>query len=277
MILMKRVAVYLLAITFMTTNSYSQDYKLTDREKYKSLIGEVYFLTLFVETHNGYWEDEEKEHYYKELLKGQTWIIENGKKYDQRIIFNNEHFLFNQSEIYISNLEEFEPRELYNEVLDKLSYQNSYHFINSNNVKLHPNKLRILLFIKSETRKHGFDYWAKEKSPIIKVYCSNTYGLMTDGYKISHEILHHFGAWDLCYGDSQSLEKANKAKALYPKSIMTKQVTWDSEVTIDELTAWRIGWNYKKREEFNQFRPNQEPRISESQTSIKFKVVKDKN
>ncbi len=56
-----------------------------------------------------------------------------------------------------------------------------------------------------------------------------------------HEMLHLFGAWDLYniepYGFGN--ENYNFIKNKYPKSIMRKS----DEITIDPLTAWRIGLN----------------------------------
>jgi hypothetical protein len=56
-----------------------------------------------------------------------------------------------------------------------------------------------------------------------------------------HEILHLFGAWDLYNEPFYGMEEAtyNLLKSKYPKSIMRDS----KEITIDPLTAWRIGIN----------------------------------
>lgn len=275
MILKKKVLIYIAAITFINTGSYTQNFELTEGKKYKSLIGEIYFLTLFVETPEGNWEDEEKNYYYQEVIKGQNWIIEEGMKYDQQILFNNEQFFYNQAEVFFDDIEELTSLELYNEVLEKLQYESFYHFKKANNLILHPNKLRILLLIKNQRIKNGFDYWEKKKSHIMKVYCSNTYGLLTDQYRISHEILYHFGAWDLCYKESQNFSKAFKAKKVYPKSIMTRHIDWDHEVIIDDLTAWRIGWYYGETQNFKEFEPDRRTSFEDRRPSFKFKIRKE--
>ena len=75
----------------------------------------------------------------------------------------------------------------------------------------------------------------------ITIFEYNTDYKKNEKFVTSHEILHLFGAWDLYniepYGFGN--ENYNFIKNKYPKSIMRKS----DEITIDPLTAWRIGLN----------------------------------
>ena len=100
---------------------------------------------------------------------------------------------------------------------------------------------------------------------------------------MAHEILHQFGAWDLYFGERQTKESAAKAKELYPNSVMINTYKNKSELEIDRLTAWRIGW-YQHEDEFDQFDPaklRQEKKWENSFSkdngySIKFDLGKKK-
>jgi hypothetical protein len=67
-------------------------------------------------------------------------------------------------------------------------------------------------------------------------------GLKTRKQTIAHEILHLFGAWDF-YHTSITLDKttSDKIATLYPSSIMLTGSKSFASLTIDPITAWRIG------------------------------------
>jgi len=50
----------------------SQAYQPTEAKQYQSMIGEVHILSLFVDTKDGYWEDNEVDIYYNELERSQS-------------------------------------------------------------------------------------------------------------------------------------------------------------------------------------------------------------
>ena len=60
---------------------------------------------------------------------------------------------------------------------------------------------------------------------------------------IAHEILHLFGGWDLYKTFQTSVEQEKKASLLFPDSVMLRTSYDVSDVEIDPLTAWRIGWS----------------------------------
>jgi len=90
---------------------------------------------------------------------------------------------------------------------------------------------------------------------IAIIYCRSTYGISTDQYVISHEMLHQFGAWDLYFGTSQSEEQAAKAKELYPHSVMISTHRNKADLEVDDLTAWRVGWHVDVKQDYLDLTP----------------------
>jgi len=81
----------------------------------------------------------------------------------------------------------------------------------------------------------------------VTVICEkNKWDVETYTATIAHETLHAYGAWDLYAVTPAGKEKAEMAKAKFANSIMLKTQTTINQLTIDEVTAWRIGLTEKK-------------------------------
>jgi hypothetical protein len=72
---------------------------------------------------------------------------------------------------------------------------------------------------------------------------------------IAHEILHLFGAWDLYKTFQQTQDREDKARKQFPDSIMLRTSYNINELDIDEVTAWRIGWNPNPQPWYDGFDP----------------------
>ena len=162
--------------------------------------------------------------------------------------------------------------------MDKLRFESLNDFLAQNNFDLKERKLKVLFFVKSNSRSHALNYWSNEKVDIAVVYCRSTIGSITDNFVISHELLHQFGAWDLYYGTPQSLEKAQEAARLYPYSIMINTYRNKHLLEVDELTAWRVGWNLVEKEEYLRFKPvrRKRPPVPNQKNRILFDLSKKK-
>lgn len=251
--------------------------KRTHAKEYLSLSGEVHILTLFVDTKDDYWEESEIEYYYDKLIDSQNWLIDQSYHYNKDLEFNNDFFFMdNQKVIYIPEVKRRGRGSsmILKDVWEELGYNNADDFIDLNNFDFENEKMKVLLFVKSKDRSHARNYWSVNSIDIAIVYCQNSFGMATSQYTISHEILHLFGAWDLYKGESQTLETAERAKTLYPNSIMIN--TWSNQknLIIDELTAWRIGWT-DYDEAYKYFDPHTNRKLSkEEKRKSKLKSIK---
>ena len=246
----------ILFIILKISISQGQNFKPSKDKLYQSLIGEVHMLTLFVDTQNEYWEDDEKEYYKRELTKSQDWLIYEAGNYDQELEFNNEtFFLDNYETIYIEKIKGGDnPKRTISNVMDELGYKGFDGFLKRNNFDFKKQKLKLLLFVKSYDRSHAYNYFSNSDLDVSIVYCKSTYGMITNHSVISHEVLHQFGAWDLYQGQSQTLKNAQRAKELFPNSVMISTFS-NENLEVDDLTAWRVGWHFDMDEEYMDFDP----------------------
>ncbi|MEO1258639.1 MAG: hypothetical protein AAFZ15_07570 [Bacteroidota bacterium] len=251
---MKALLFLFIPFLFFTSSSVGQVQRSVDENSGK-LEGKATFMTIFVDTSEDIWESEERDHFFREFEKSQEWIVDQAFGYGQEVEFDNNAFLFdNQEIIFVDaiNMGENSPREIVRKIVHKRGYNSFKEFLKRNRYDGPISKLKIVLFVKSRGRSHAYKRRSIDNVDIAVVYCQSTFGMRTDQYVMSHEILHQFGAWDLYHGESQTKESAEKAKELYPNSIMINTYKNRSELEIDRLTAWRIGW-YEYESEFDQF------------------------
>jgi hypothetical protein len=235
--------------------AFAQRYVPSEAKAYQSLTDEVFLMSFFVDTEKDYWEDAERDAYVHRLQESQTWLVGQAANYGQELYFNNDYFFRNNEIVYAEEVVRGKSYRTLELVLQNMNYRSLEDYLSANNFDAKINKLKVILFVKSNDRSHAYNFWSNDKIDVAIVYCRSTYGFPTSHYVISHEILHQFGAWDLYFGESQSEEKAEKALALYPHSIMINTYRNLSQLEVDELTAWRVGWHNDFKEEYNDFIP----------------------
>ena len=76
----------------------------------------------------------------------------------------------------------------------------------------------------------------------------------------------------------RALEKAQEAARLYPYSIMINTYRNKHLLEVDELTAWRVGWNLVEKEEYLRFKPvrRKRPPVPNQKNRILFDLSKKK-
>lgn len=168
--------------------------------------------------------------------------------------------------------------------MDDLGYENIEAFLDDNNFDKSKEKLKIVLFVKSNDRSHAYNYWSVDDIDLAIIYCKSTFGMLTDQYVISHEMLHQFGAWDLYYemGKIQTKESSIAAKTNYPHSVMINTFRKKELLEVDDVTAWRIGWT-DWNEAYNIYDPKLNKKKIEKErkdtnrgNAIEFNIGKEK-
>lgn len=278
---MKKALILLMLTLTAYVNVNAQFLETNSSRNYQALTGEVFLLTLFIETPQGNWGVEEMEYHLDELQKSQKWLSTQAGRYGKSVRFNNDFFLENNDVVYLPHVTGRNTRAAFNWSLKKLGYESFNEFLELNNFDFTKKKLKILFFIKENERSHAYNYFSNTDVDIAVVYQNSRGGNKTDQYVISHELLHQFGAWDLYEGRSQSYENARLAKSLYPNSIMINTFWNKHKLNVDELTAWRIGWHQDYKEEYQSFAPAKNKsksrlRQRREPTIIKFDLRKKK-
>ena len=157
----------------------------------------------------------------------------------------------------------------------QLYYDNIEEYLKYYDVDIQSTKVAILCFVKQDGRSHAFDFnrsiFSKDVSiDHAVIFCRSKPGLFTSYKTISHEVLHLFGAWDLYEGEPQNEEKAKKLKEMYPTSIML--TTYGrKESDLDEINAWRIGWNLNPQPFYVDYKPEYRKNIEAMARKKKLK------
>lgn len=238
----------------------AQDYIPSEEVKWRSLIGDVYIIPFFIDTDQDEWFDDEVDYYLNELNQAQTWILNQSKDYyNIQLEFIDDYFDSRDEVAYIKNVYWGISRHIKSIVMEDLGYDSVDHYLEFNNFDKDSDKVIMLFFVKQDGRSHAYD---GNRSVFSKtntvdhaiVYCNSTSGMITDYKTISHEMLHLFGAWDFYEGRPQNPTKARALKELYPNSVMLSTYKNDNP-TLDEINAWRIGWNMNPQKSFMDYKP----------------------
>jgi len=234
---------------------FAQAKKQLKSEERQELTGDIHTIAVFVDTDQECWSKGEKNHYYQQLRTSQDWISDEAIKYNASVTWHNDEFSWNQSTIYLNSYNMFSPRLMLEGTLDALGKSTVEDILKEQSGFLLADRVKLLFFVKNKDRSIAVNYWSRNKIDIGIISCRTSYGMKTDHYTISHELLHHFGAWDLYYGKSQSLAKAEKIKLLYPNSLMINTHVNKDQLEVDGLTASLIGWQEPDPIRLEEFKP----------------------
>lgn len=266
------------AVHLSAQNTPTEAYRPAKAKTYQTLNGEINTICFFVHTSKGAWNDREMEAYLDMLDAGQKWLQEQAAKYDQELSFRKDRFLRNFEPVYLRSLRAGDSQWVMNKLMKQLNFQDFEAFLEWYKFDLQKEKLKIILFVKDNSRSHAYNYFSHDAVDIAVVYDRN-FGVLSDKYVIIHELLHLFGAWDLYHGNSQSIEKAEQAKEFFPNSIMINTFRDQENLEIDELTAWRIGWHDNFKEGYMNFSPVWKDRTRDHINDVRwqFSLVRERD
>jgi len=227
---------------------------------------DIYILSCFISDSNNEWSYDEKMDIFNKYHEAVNWLKNQALRYNITVNFEGGNFGLN-TDIKLSNIEYGSGRgnedvNMVSRVLKKIGYDNSLSFYNwvMGNTKCR-NAL-VLIFVKGkgtgyamafETKDMNEDYYFVEG---VMLYESYLNGNKLASSSIAHEILHLFGAWDFYKTFQQTQDKEDKAKELFPNSIMLRTSFNINELYIDDVTAWLIGWKSNTETWYDWFNPS---------------------
>lgn len=266
-------------------HSQVNNYRPIKELQWRALTGEVYFIPFFINTPSGEFEEEEIAFYLTELAKSKEWIIEQSKNYPNVNLEITDDYINSYDEIiYLENVNDWNKggnNSVVNNIVRHLNFENIKDYVSYHGINIERSKVIVLCFVKQIGRSHAYDFNSSIFSDDISidhalVFCNTKYGTYTSYKVITHEILHLFRAWDLYGGEPQNETKAKKLKEMFPNSIMLN--TYGTGVpNLDEINAWRIGWNLKPQDFYMEYEPQYIKNMKEmakEKNSIKFDLKK---
>jgi len=227
-------------------------------------LGKSLLVNCFITEVGSNWSDQEKEIILEKEKEGIEWLI------NQAIIWGKPELSFKiinftkEHDILLASIPKINWINVGTTkyVLHAAGYEDIFPLYDSLKKKYDVDNVLFLFFSTTEGRSFAQPVTKKivnfdrenyiEGAIVYKTYRDNE-KVLRNG-TIIHEILHLYGAWDL-YNPKKEWQIDNTIYAHYARSIMLNGRKNDlSNVIIDPLTAWRIGWSKNYFDWFEIFR-----------------------
>ncbi len=229
------------------------------------MSGPVLNCVVFISSPENPWKDLEKETMLNALSQSENWLSAQAQSYQSDLSFkrlyigDKKDLVFDTIEIGKASGKE--RVDWVSRVLKRQGYKNAKQAYKRFAKESACSNLQMIIFAKADgmTYAMGFKKGMKKGKYFLEgclVYQRYDNGAPqpTAGV-IAHELLHLYGAWDLYPTFMQTQERYEKARELYPNDIMLRLDHDINFLSIDKLTAWRLGWNKNEEEIFEWFRP----------------------
>ncbi len=228
------------------------------------LSGNIYILSCFISDGVDQWTPNEKNNMLTQTNEALKWITKQGKSYGKDINF--EHGCFGiEYDIVIDHIERGkatgkEDFTMIERTLRKIGFKDQIDLTKWVKANTKNIDVKVLVFVKGIGNAYciACPYYYTVECPFVEgailyeKYWSHKH--LATG-TIAHELLHTFGSWDLYHTYEQTQEQENKARILFPNSIMLKIEYNINKSNVDELTAWLIGWNKIVKDWYWWFKP----------------------
>ncbi|WP_411823645.1 hypothetical protein [Leptospira sp. 'Mane'] len=233
-----------------------------------SLEGKVYTLSCFISGPDDEWTYDEKVNVLNQLNETHAWLKKQASAYQIKLTFEGGNFGL-EKDIKLKKIERGtasgnERTDLVSEVFKKIGYKSPLDYYDWVKENTKSKNTHVILFAKGK----GNGYAMPSSTEMNKKLYFTEGAILYEKYlgneplassSIAHEILHLYGAWDLYKTYAQPKSREDKAKKIYPNSIMLRTSYDFDELEVDELTAWLIGWNKSPKSSFEWFRPSDTP------------------
>ena len=227
--------------------------------------GNIYILSCFISDSNNEWSYEEKMDIINKYHQALNWLKNQALRYNVTVNFEGGNFGLN-TDIKLTNIEYGsgsgnEDVNMVSRVLKKIGYDNSLSFYNWVIGNTNCRNALVLIFVKGKGTGYAMAFETKDMNEEdyfvegVMLYESYLNGYKLASSSIAHEILHLFGAWDFYKTFQQTQDREDKAKELFPNSIMLRTSFNINELYIDDVTAWLIGWKSNTETWYEWFNP----------------------
>ena len=229
----------------------------------KMLKGKTYSLLFFLSDEQSEWSYIEKQRIVQQITDAEIWLVEQASKYNHTLQFEHGFFGWDQ-DIHFGNMPQGnrsgkEDVFLTNKIIQKVGYTSQSQLMEH----IPADNIQLLFLFKRDGVSYAFPYSPNVADEFflegMSIYHRFNEKTPQCTSCIAHEMLHLFGAWDLYQSFQTTKAQEDQAKKQFPNSIMLRTSYNIDELSIDPVTAWRIGWvdDLPKGSEF--FRPIPQP------------------
>ena len=233
----------------------------------KTLRGDTYILMCFISDSSNAWSSDEKRGMINKTREALSWMKNQALRYNVGVNFE-EGVYGEDADIKLDNIAygrgsgPGRPLDttMVSRVMKALGWQDSLSFYNWVNQNKKSDNSLVLIFIKGTGIGYAYEYIQGVSEELFFMEGAVLYERYTNNNElasasIAHEILHLFGAWDFSRTHEQTQDREDKARQLFPNSIMLRVSNNINELSIDEVTAWLVGWKSNPEPWYEWFNP----------------------
>lgn len=260
---MKIISAFLFLLSFYSYEILAQSTNKWRAGSAFKLEGKIYTLSCFVSNANNEWTNEEKQLLLRKLNESTQWLSEQALSQRISLTFENGSFGLKDDikmEIASGTASGKEEVDLISKVLIKIGYKRPLDLYDWAKKNTTCNNVQVIIFMKGKGNGYAMPFrsdmdsekYFVEGAILYEKYLGN--GDLASS-SIAHEILHLYGGWDLYKTFAQTQDQEDKARKLFPNSVMLRTSYNIKELNIDEVTQWLIGWNDSPKDWYEWFRP----------------------
>lgn len=262
---MKIISIFLFLLIFYSSEILAQSPNKWRAGSANKLEGKIYTLSCFVSNANNEWTYDEKLVVLKKLNESTQWLSEQALSLKISLSFENGNFGLKDDikmEIASGTASGKEEVDLISKVLLKIGYKRPldlYDWVKRNTTC---KNVQVIIFMKGKGNGYAMTFNSNMNSEkhfvegaiLYEKYLGN--GELASS-SIAHEILHLYGGWDLYKTFAQTQDREDKARKLFPNSVMLRTSYNIKELSIDEVSQWLIGWNDSPKDWYEWFKPKE--------------------
>jgi len=231
----------------------------------RSLKGDIYVLYCFVSDNNHEWSSQEKKDVVSKYREATNWIKNQATLYNDTVNFTNGSYGMNADvkldQIVSGTGSKNEDARMVTLVLRQFGYTNSLSFYNWVIKNTKCTNALVFIFAKGQGRSYSMVYQSGMSEELYFMegamfFEKQSNGVPLSSSTIAHEMLHLFGAWDFYRTFEQTQDREDRVRKMFPNSIMLRTSHNINELSVDEVTAWLIGWKSDHKPWYEWFKPS---------------------
>lgn len=225
----------------------------------KMLEGKTESVIFFISDPNTEWTQEEKKDMVQLIYDAENWLIKEASKNGKELNFSH-HFFGWEEDITVPAIQDgirsgYEDVTLAKKITGILGYDSPQQVLE----QFPADNTQLLFVLKKDGASYAFAYddgmadqYYVEGMAIYHRFAPDTPNCAAC---VAHEMLHLFGAHDYYKTFQTTAEQEAEARQKYPDSIMLRTSYDITELEIDQITKWRIGWSEDKPSQADFFNP----------------------
>ena len=231
----------------------------------RELVGNIYTLVCFVSGPEDKWTRKEKREMMQKLDESQRWLTKQAKRYNVQVDFEERGQFGLDKDIKLPFIARgtasgTEPVDWVSKILYTIGYTSTQQFVDWVSKNTKAQNTHVVIFVKGKGNGYAMPSSSEMNRELYFLEGTVLYEEFPNGYElpasaISHEVLHLYGAWDFYKTFRQTAENEAKAKKKFPNSVMLRTSYYIDELEVDEVSAWRVGWNQQPKPWYHGFEP----------------------